>query len=50
MVPASLLRNGIKDSLSDFCAAISSVQFHFIDNLTRLHGKLEIMVYRCLHE
>lgn len=50
MMPAALLRNGLKDSLFDFCTSISGVQFHYFGNQTRLHDKLEIMVYRCIHE
>lgn len=50
MMPESLLRHGLKVSLSDFCAAIPNVDFHYFGNETRLSEKLEIMIYRCIHE
>ncbi len=50
MMPESLLRYGLKVSLSDFCAAIPIADFHYFGNETRLLEKLEIMVYRCIHE
>lgn len=50
MMPESLLRFGLKLSLSDFCAAIPSADFHYFGDEARLSGKLEIMVYRCIHE
>lgn len=50
MMPETLLRHGLKVSLSDFCAAIPKADFHYFGNEARLPGKLEIMVYRCIHE
>src|SRR5690606_6996888 len=50
MMPESLLRYGLKASLSDFCAAIPIADFHYFGDETRLSEKLEIMVYRCIHE
>lgn len=50
MMPESLLRYGLKVSLADFCAAIPIVDFHYFGDETRLSNKLEIMVYRCIHE
>ncbi len=50
MMPESLLRYGLKVSLSDFCAAIPTASFHYFGDEARLPGKLEIMVYRCVHE
>ncbi|WP_353138423.1 ATP-binding protein [Pseudopedobacter sp.] len=50
MMPESLLRYGLKISLTDFCDAIPSVDFHYFGNETRLSEKMEIMVYRCIHE
>lgn len=50
MMPESLLRYGLKVSLSDFCAAIPIAHFHYFGNEARLQGKLETMVYRCIHE
>lgn len=50
MMPESLLRYGLKTSLSDFCDAIPSVEFHYFGEEKRLPEKLEILVYRCVHE
>lgn len=50
MMPESLLRYGLKVSLSDFCGAIPIANFHYFGNEERLPGKLETMVYRCIHE
>src|SRR5690606_4771212 len=50
MMPETLLRHGLKVSLSDFCTAIPKADFHYFGNEARLPGKLEIMVYRCIHE
>ena len=50
MMPESLLRYGVKVSLADFCAAIPSCDFHYFGNEVRLPSKMEIMIYRCIHE
>ncbi|SFC68541.1 Soluble NSF attachment protein, SNAP [Parapedobacter composti] len=50
MMPESLVRYGLKASLSDFCEAIPTVDFHYFGNEARLPEKLEILVYRCIHE
>lgn len=50
MMPESLLRYGLKVSLTDFCTAIPIADFHYFGDEARLPEKLEIMVYRCIHE
>jgi len=50
MMPESLLRFGLKLSLSDFAAAIPMVNFHYFGDEKRLPGNLEVMIYRCVHE
>ncbi len=50
MMPESLLRYGLKASLSDFCNDIPIVQFHYFGNDQRLDSKLEILIYRSAHE
>lgn len=50
MMPESLLRYGLKVSLADFCAAIPTADFHYFGDEGRLPSKMEIMVYRCIHE
>lgn len=50
MMPESLLRYGLKASLTDFCNDIPSVQFHYFGNDNRLDCRLEILIYRSAHE
>lgn len=50
MMPESLVRYGLKASLSDFCEAIPTVEFHYFGNEERLPEKLEILIYRSIHE
>lgn len=50
MMPESLLRYGLKASLTDFCSAIPIADFHYFGNEARLPEKMEIMIYRCIHE
>ncbi|GGC32470.1 two-component sensor histidine kinase [Parapedobacter defluvii] len=50
MMPESLMRYGLKASLSDFCGAIPGVDFHYFGNEGRLPEQLEILIYRCIHE
>ena len=50
MMPESLLRYGLKVSLADFCTAIPTAAFHYFGDEARLPSKMEIMVYRCIHE
>jgi len=50
MMPDSLMRYGLKVSLTDFCHSVSNAQFHFFGTDKRLDSKLEIMVYRTVHE
>jgi signal transduction histidine kinase len=50
MMPESLVRYGIKASLSDFCCATSKVDFQYFGNEQRIDSKLEILLYRVAHE
>ncbi|MDD4776719.1 MAG: sensor histidine kinase [Fermentimonas sp.] len=50
MMPESLIRFGLKASLADFCDAIPNAQFHYYGNEVRLDSKLEILLYRSVHE
>lgn len=50
MMPESLMRYGLKASLTDFCGNIPNVQFHYFGNEQRLDSKLEMMIYRTAHE
>ena len=50
MMPESLMRYGLKASLTDFCHATPSIEFHHFGNDQRLDSKLEIAIYRAAHE
>lgn len=50
MMPESLMRYGLKPSLSDFCDAIPGVQFHYFGDESRLPEQMEILIYRGIHE
>lgn len=50
LMPPSLLRDGLKASLLDFCNDIPSVQFHYFGNEHRLDNRLEILIYRSAYE
>lgn len=50
MMPESLLRYGLKASLTDFSRSLPNVKFHYFGDEQRLPDKLEVMVYRCIHE
>jgi signal transduction histidine kinase len=50
MMPESLMRHGLKTSLSDFCSVIPNVEFYYFGNNQRLDSKLEVLLYRSAHE
>ncbi|GAB1452776.1 sensor histidine kinase [Draconibacterium sp.] len=50
MMPESLMRYGLKASLTDFCNTIPTVKLHFFGNDKRIDSKLEILIYRSVHE
>ena len=50
MMPESLIRFGLKASLADFCNAIPNTSFHYFGNEERLDSRLEILIYRSVHE
>ncbi|ULB34698.1 MULTISPECIES: sensor histidine kinase [Proteiniphilum] len=50
MMPESLSRYGLNIALSDFCDSLPNVKFHRFGNNERLNQKLEIIVYRTVHE
>ena len=50
MMPDSLARYGLKASLTDFCNSISIVKFNYFGSGNRLDSKLEVMIYRTVHE
>jgi len=50
MMPESLMRNGLKISLEDFCKAIPNAHFQYLGNSSRLDDRLEIVLYRAAYE
>ncbi|NLB79056.1 MAG: sensor histidine kinase [Clostridiaceae bacterium] len=50
MMPNSLTRYGLKPALVDFCNSISIVKFSYFGSGNRLDSKLEVMIYRTVHE
>jgi signal transduction histidine kinase len=50
LAPESLLRCGLKASLEDFCLSVPHVRFHYFGDDSRLNNKIEILLYRCVHE
>ncbi|MDR3340051.1 MAG: tetratricopeptide repeat protein [Candidatus Symbiothrix sp.] len=50
LMPASLLRLGLKASLEDFCLSVPNTHFHYYGEDKRLDEKTEILIYRCVYE
>jgi signal transduction histidine kinase len=50
LMPEPLSRIGLKQSVADFCNTIPIVKFSYYGDEARFDPKLEIMVYRILHE
>lgn len=50
MMPETLVRFGLKTALTDFAEAIPHLNFHYFGNEERIAQKLEIMIYRSIHE
>ncbi len=51
LMPDSLSRFGLKPAVDDFCRNFSSaVTFDYFGDETRLDPKLEVVIYRCIHE
>jgi len=50
LMPDSLSNFGLKDSITDFCNSVPNVKFTYYGDETRLDPKLEVMIYRIMHE
>ena len=50
LMPDSLSRFGLKPAVSDFCSNLPSVRFSYYGDESRLDPKLEVMIYRSIHE
>jgi signal transduction histidine kinase len=49
-MPESLGSVGLKQSVADFCNSLPIVKFSYYGDDTRLNPKLEMMIYRIMHE
>jgi len=50
LTPDSLSNSNLKQSIADFCNSIPHVTFTYYGDETRLDSKLEVMLYRIMHE
>ena len=50
LMPDSLSRFGLRPAMSDFCGTLPSVLFAYYGDESRLDPKLEVMIYRSIHE
>lgn len=50
MMPDSLSHYGLKAALTDFCNSVMGAEFNYFGSGDRLDSKLEVMIYRTVHE
>ena len=50
LMPESLTRHGLKQSIADFCQSIPAAKFVYYGDEARLDPKMNVMVYRIMHE
>ena len=50
LMPDALSRYGLKTALTDFCHSFPALQFDYFGNEERLNPKMEVMIYRIVHE
>jgi signal transduction histidine kinase len=50
LMPESLGNAGLKQSIADFCNSVPVVKFSYYGDDTRLDSRLEVMIYRIMHE
>lgn len=50
MMPESLMREGIKASLEDFCRSIPNANFQFFGENPKIDNHIEMLIYRCAYE
>ena len=50
LMPESLVNMGLKHSITDFCRTIPHAQFNYYGDESRIDPKLEVMLYRIMHE
>jgi signal transduction histidine kinase len=50
LMPETLTTYGLKQSTADFCSSIPHATFNYYGDETRIAPKMEIMLYRIMHE
>lgn len=50
LMPDTLMRYGLRTSMEDFCNSIPNARFQYLGSNKRLDQRLEIVLYRCVHE
>jgi signal transduction histidine kinase len=50
LMPASLLRNGLRAALEDFCLSIPNAHFDFFGIESPLDNRTSLLLYRCCYE
>ena len=50
LMPETLSRYGLKQSVADFCNSVPHVKFAYYGDESRIESKIEVMVYRIMHE
>ena len=50
LMPESLSSSGLKKATADFCSSVAHVKFAYFGDDTRFDPKMEVMVYRTMHE
>ncbi|MCL2097863.1 MAG: tetratricopeptide repeat protein [Bacteroidales bacterium] len=50
LMPESLSSLGLKQSAADFCSSVAHVKFNWYGEETRFDQKMEVMLYRIMHE
>jgi len=50
LMPESLMKYGLNPAITDFCNSVNTIKYHFFGSERRLDEKLEIAIYRIVHE
>jgi len=50
LMPETLVNYGLKSSIADFCSSLPHVKFTYYGDESRLNPKMEVMIYRIMHE
>ncbi len=50
LMPETLQKEGLKSALTAFCQSLPVVQFGYLGSEERVDAKMEVMIYRIIHE